>query len=70
MTLEEMKQRFIDGSLERGIFTSRSDNNEELIVEVGDDGFKITTSQSNGWLRINIYTYNGNYWTYEELYER
>lgn len=70
MSIDDMKQRFILGLLEQGIFTSKNENNEDIIVSVGSNGFQISTEQSNGWTRINIYTYEGNQWTYEEMYER
>lgn len=66
MTLEEMKQRFIDGSLLPGIYTSGLDK----IIEVSGDGIYIKTYQDNGWTRINGYTYDGDVWTYEEFYDR
>lgn len=66
MSIEEMKERFIDGSLEKGIFTSGNDT----VVKVFDSGFSISTFQDNGWTRINIYEYDGDTWTYEETYEK
>ena len=72
MSIEELKQRFIDGSLEKGIFTTHNELMEDQIITVGPDGFRISTSQYNGWLRINTYTYEPSTerWTTEETYEK
>lgn len=70
MSIDDMKQRFILGLLEPGIFTSKNENGDNIIVSVGSNGFQTSTEQDNGWTRINRYTYEGNQWTYEEIYER
>ena len=66
MTIEEMKQKLIDGSLETGLYTT-SDNK---IVNVFRNGFSIRTTQNNGWDRVNIYEYIDNEWIESETYER
>lgn len=66
MTIEEMKQKFIDGTLEAGLYTS--DNNK--IVKIGSNGFSISTLQDNGWTRINTYEYIDNQWIEGESYEK
>lgn len=53
-------------------FVARSTvTGEAVIIECGHDGeqdfFKTTTSQSNGWNRINIYYADGSV---DETYER
>lgn len=44
---------------------------ENVIIECGDDGeqgfFKVTTSQGNGWSRINTYYADGSA---DETYKR
>ncbi len=45
----------------------RNSRHENIIIERGDRCFKITTSQTNGWCRVNYYYEDG---TCEELYER
>ena len=70
MTLDEMKQRFILGKLEPGIYSSKNENNDNLIVGIGNNGFQISTEQANGWTRVNIYTYGNGQWTEEEMYEK
>lgn len=50
---------------------SKSDANENVVIEEGGKGaehfFKLTTTQNNGWHRINYYHADG---TTEELYEK
>lgn len=72
MTIDEMKEKFLKGELEQGIFSSRNDERQGVIVEIGSDGFRTITSQDNGWLRINTYTYDkeDKEWIMEETYER
>lgn len=48
-----------------------SATNENVVIERGNDGeqnlFKVTTTQSNGWHRINTYYEDGSS---DEAYER
>lgn len=66
MTIDEMKKKIIDGTLEKGLFTSG--NNK--IVNVFGNGFEIRTSQDNGWQRINTYEYVDDLWVETESYEK
>lgn len=66
ITIEEMKQRFIDGSLDSGLFTS----GDNKVVIVSSTGFIIRTLQDNGWTRLNIYEYVDDEWIESESYER
>lgn len=66
MTIDELKQRFIDGSLEYGLFTS----GEKRIVRVFSRGFAISTLQDNGWTRVNYYEYIDGEWVESETYEK
>ena len=72
MSIEEMKQRWIDGSLDHGIFTSTNEKGQNVHVCVHDKGFELTTYQDNGWARTNIYTYDADRdtWDYEEIYDK
>ena len=46
----------------------RNTHHENIIIERnGNECFKITTAQANGWCRINYYYADGSS---EELYER
>lgn len=65
MTIDEMKQRFIDGSLDMGLFTAG-----DKIVTITSTGFTISTAQDNGWTRINIYEYIDGEWVESETYEK
>ena len=66
MTIDELKQRYIDGSLEYGLFTS----GDNRIVRVFKGGFSISTLQDNGWTRINYFEYVDDEWVESETYEK
>lgn len=66
MTIEEMKEKFINGELEKGLYTSGQDK----IVKIDDNGFSIGTIQNNGWTRSNTYEYIDNTWVESESYEK
>lgn len=72
MTLEEMKEKFLKGTLQEGLFTSTNESNDNVVVGIDKDGFRISTHQSNGWVRTNEYTYDKEYkeWIIEESYEK
>lgn len=72
MNIEELKQKFLNNELEKGLFTTKNEKGQDVIVGVGTDGFQLSTQQSNGWTRINIYTYDkeNKEWIYEESYEK
>lgn len=46
---------FYNNMVEPNIYTTKNENNEDIIIEITNDYLKTSTSQSNGWLRINIY---------------
>ena len=64
--IEDLKNNFINGNLENGIYTSGVNK----IVKVGSNGFSINTLQNNGWTRINIYEYIDQQWIESETYEK
>lgn len=66
ISIDELKQRYIDGSLEYGLFTS----GDNRIVRVFSGGFAISTLQDNGWTRINYYEYVDDEWVESETYEK
>ncbi len=72
MNIDTMKEKFLKGELEQGIFSSKDNEGNEVVVGVGKDGFQLSTYQSNGWVRVNIYTYDkeNNEWINEETYEK
>ena len=70
MSIEELKQRFIDGSLGRDIYTSTNEKGQTVVLNVSSGGFVISTYQDNGWVRENRYIYDGDLWTEEEIYEK
>lgn len=69
MNIEEMKTKLINNELEKGIFASKNDKGEDLNIVIGTDCVSITTFQKNGWIRQNIYSYDGKNWIEEELYD-
>lgn len=58
---------FYNNMVEPNIYTTKNENNEDIIIEITNDYLKTSTSQSNGWLRINIY-YKDR--TTEEYYDK
>lgn len=69
-TIEELKEEFISGKLEKGIFTSTNESNQNIMVYVENDRFIIKTFQENGWIRENNYIYDNGIWVEEELYSK
>lgn len=53
--------------IELGLYTTKDENNTNVIIEITNDYIKISTPQNNGWTRVNYY-YKDN--TAEETYER
>lgn len=73
MTIEELKQRVINGELEKGIYDSQNQDEETIIVEVlSNNHFTIKTLQQNNWIRVNEYIYDKekNLWEYAETYDK
>lgn len=70
MLIEDMKEKLINGELDKGVFVSHNEKGEHQLIEIRDNYLSIKTSQENGWLRENIYTYENGTWTYEELYDK
>lgn len=66
MTIEEMKQKFLDGEFKTGLYTS----GENRTIWIDKNGFTISTKQDNGWFRVNIYEYIDNKWIESETYEK
>ena len=58
---------FYNNMVEPNIYTTKNENNEDIIIEITNDYLKTSTSQSNGWLRINIYHKDR---TVEEYYDK
>ena len=69
-SIEEFKKDFTKGKLEKGLFTSVNENGDDVIVEVFDDRFTLTTKQSNDWYRVEEYLYDAGEWVYSESYEK
>lgn len=69
-SIEEFKQDFIDGKLEKGLFTSINEEGQNVIVEVDDDRFLISITQDNGWVHTNEYLWDGSTWAISEIYDK
>lgn len=65
MTIDEMKERYINNTLEYGLFTAG-----EKVVRIFKGGFEISTYQENGWIRTNRYEYIDEIWVETETYEK
>lgn len=66
-TLEELKQDFYKGVAPIGLFTSVNEHGENMIIDISKDFLEISTIQSNGWTRVNIFHKDK---TVEEYFER
>lgn len=69
-TIEDLKNDFISGKLEKGIFSSTNEKNQTVMLYVGSDRFGIKTFQDNGWIRENNYLYDNGDWVEEEIYTK
>ena len=58
-SFQEIIDNFKNNELEIGIYTSKNQDGQNLLVEVMGDCLKITTMQDNGWARINEYYRDG-----------
>lgn len=63
----ELLNSFYDDKAELGLFTTKNEKDEDVIIEITNETLKTSTSQTNGWLRINIYHKDR---TVEEYYEK
>ena len=70
ITIEKLKEDFISGKLEKGIFASTNEKNQTVMLYVGSDRFGIKTFQDNGWIREDNYLYDNGEWVEEELYTK
>lgn len=63
----DLLNAFYENNVELGIFTSKNENDEDIIIEITNDYLKTSTIQQNSWIRVNIY-YKDR--TIEEIYEK
>lgn len=63
----DLLNSFYENNVELGIFTSKNENDEDIIIEITNDYLKTSTMQQNGYIRVNIY-YKDR--TTEEIYEK
>lgn len=63
----EFLNNFYENKAELGIFTTKNEKDENIIIEITNDYLKTSTSQSNGWIRVNVYHKDR---TVEEYYDK
>lgn len=49
------------------LFTGKNANKEDIILTIIKEGFRVSTHQKNGWIRINEYTIIKNDYSKPEL---
>ena len=71
ISIEELKETYLLGELEQGIYSTTNEDNEDITVLVDrENGFDVYTNQSNGWTRLDCYDYDSidSTWSYSEMY--
>ena len=63
----EFLNDFYNDKADLGLFTTKNEKDEDVIIEITNNYLKTSTIQNNGWMRINIY-YKDK--TVEEYYEK
>lgn len=48
-------EEFYDNKVALGTYTTKNENDENIIVEVTEENLKISTCQSNGWIKVKCY---------------
>ena len=66
-TLDDLKQKTLNG--ESGLYTSINEEGQDVIVEMNNYCLEIDTFQDNGWIRKNVYEWDGSFWIRSEIYE-
>ena len=67
MNFREFLNDFYNDKTDLGLFTTKNEKDEDVIIEITNNYLKTSTSQNNGWMRINIYHKDK---TVEEYYEK
>ena len=63
----EFLNDFYNDKADLGLFTTKNEKDEDVIIEITNNYLKTSISQNNGWMRINIYHKDK---TVEEYYEK
>ena len=63
----EFLNDFYNDKADLGLFTTKNEKDEDVIIEITNNYLKTSTIQNNGWMRINIYHKDK---TVEEYYEK
>lgn len=53
-----------------GYYNGTNVDGETIVVFLGADGYRVSTYQSNGWIRINEYIVDNDEVIRNELYEK
>lgn len=71
MTIEELKQKIIEKSIEPSLYTAKNEDGKDIIVYIDTDSLTIETPQKTRFNLLQIYDYDrdSNQWTYSETYE-
>ena len=65
----DLVQRLRENKIEFGMYTSKNEDGEDLIVEISKEYVRVDTIQKNGWIRINYY-YLDEEETVTEMYKK
>ena len=63
----EFLNDFYNDKADLGLFTTKNEKDEDVIIEITNNYLKTSTIQNNGCMRINIYHKDK---TVEEYYEK
>lgn len=73
--IAKLKKQYIGGMIT--LSSGTNEHGETVIITPTDDGFKLTTAQRNGWVRVNQYHWDegdgslySGYWYSEEMFEK
>ena len=72
ISIDNLKEKMVKNELDLGIYDGENGSGQKVTIIVDIDKFAVSTKQSNGWNRINIYEYDRkeNQWIEEETYEK
>lgn len=70
--IDEIKQAWLNNKLNESIYSGVSDDGNTVVIVSNNDGFTISTYQSNNWVHVEEYLYDNSTstWTYSDTYEK
>ena len=58
-TIDKLKEMYINGELETGLYTSKDEDGCDVLLVVQQGvGFDLHTNQKNGWIRVDSFDYD------------